>query len=219
MRYFRHLKYFHQSPIVKYSYDAASYVVFLLLFSYYLLFDFNVPKNTFPSIHWTEILVISIVTTMLIEEIRQVERMSVYNLSIFLQFLCQENRSMYGKVFNYFIANQFYNIINITSYSLFYIGLILRFTNTRTSEDFAAAKIVLAYDLEIWFIRSLAFLGIAQKLGPKLVMIRKMVCLEKKTFSSLFDSSSLDDRFIIFYFDYFDCHDSVCCCISNDASI
>jgi hypothetical protein len=33
----------------------------------------------------------------------------------------------------------------------------------------------LAYDLEIWFIRSLAFLGIAQKMGPKLVMIRKMV--------------------------------------------
>lgn len=74
VRYFRHLKYFHQSPIVKYSYNAASYIVFLLLFSYYLLFDFNIPKETFPSIHWTEILVISIVTTMLIEEIRQVKQ-------------------------------------------------------------------------------------------------------------------------------------------------
>jgi hypothetical protein len=67
-------------------------------------------------------------------------------------------------------------MIRLTSYLLFYIGLILRFTNTRTEEDFSSAKIVLAYDLELWFLRSLAFLGIAQKMGPKLVMIRKMVC-------------------------------------------
>lgn len=33
----------------------------------------------------------------------------------------------------------------------------------------------MAYDLEIWFIRSILFIGIAPKLGPKLVMIRKMV--------------------------------------------
>jgi hypothetical protein len=67
-------------------------------------------------------------------------------------------------------------MIRLTSYLLFYIGLILRFTNTSTEEDFSSAKIVLAYDLELWFLRSLAFLGIAQKMGPKLVMIRKMVC-------------------------------------------
>ncbi len=80
---------------------------------------------------------------------------------------------MIGKFSNYFIINQFYNMIRLTSYLLFYIGLILRFTN---EENFSSAKIVLAYDLEIWFIRSLGFLGIAQKMGPKLVMIRKMVC-------------------------------------------
>jgi hypothetical protein len=67
-------------------------------------------------------------------------------------------------------------MIRLTSYLLFYIGLILRFTNIRTEEDFSSAKIILAYDLEIWFLRSLTFLGIVQKMGPKLVMIRKMVC-------------------------------------------
>lgn len=82
---------------------------------------------------------------------------------------------MIGKLYDYFIVHQFYNLLLLTSYILFYIGLILRFTRTQTIEEFAAAKIVLAYDLEIWFIRSLTFLGIAQKLGPKLVMIRKMV--------------------------------------------
>ena len=82
---------------------------------------------------------------------------------------------MAGKLSNYFIINQFYNTIRLPSYLLFYIGLILRFTNTRSEEDFSSAKIVLAYDLELWFLRSLAFLGIAQNMGPKLVMIRRMV--------------------------------------------
>jgi len=71
--YFRQLKHFHESPIVKYAYYSVSYIVFLLLFSYYLLFDFQIPKNQIPSIDWTEILVIIIITTMLIEEIRQVK--------------------------------------------------------------------------------------------------------------------------------------------------
>lgn len=71
--YLRHLKQFHESPIVKYSYTAFSYILFLLLFSYYLLFNFEMPTDDIPSIHWTEILVIIIVTTMLIEEIRQVK--------------------------------------------------------------------------------------------------------------------------------------------------
>ncbi len=84
---------------------------------------------------------------------------------------------MIGKLSNYFLTDQFINLIRVISYLLFYIGLILRFTNTYSEEAFSAVKIVLAYDLEIWFIRSLAFLGIAQKMGPKLVMIRRMVNL------------------------------------------
>lgn len=73
LTYFRHIKHFHESPVVKYSYNTVSYIIFLLLFSYYLLFDFNIPTNDNPTIHWTEILVIIIVTTMLIEEFRQVK--------------------------------------------------------------------------------------------------------------------------------------------------
>ena len=84
---------------------------------------------------------------------------------------------MIGKFSNYFINNVFYSTIRATSYILFYLGLILRFTYASDDVKFSAAKIVLAYDLEIWFIRSLTFLGVAQRMGPKLVMIRRMVCL------------------------------------------
>jgi hypothetical protein len=76
--YFRRLKQFHESPIIKFSYNSVGYIFFLLLFSYYLLFNFNPPTDDIPSIHWTEILVIIIVSTMLIEEIRQVNSTNLY---------------------------------------------------------------------------------------------------------------------------------------------
>lgn len=73
LSYLRKLKHFHESPYVKFSYNAISYIFFLLLFSYYLLFDFRPPTDDVPSIHWTEILVIIIVSTMLFEDIRKVD--------------------------------------------------------------------------------------------------------------------------------------------------
>jgi hypothetical protein len=72
LRYFYRLQHFHEAPYIKYLYNVAGYIFFLLLFSYYLLFDFNPPTDQIPSIHWTEILVIVIVSTMLIEDIRKV---------------------------------------------------------------------------------------------------------------------------------------------------
>jgi hypothetical protein len=123
---------------------------------------------------------------------------------------------MIGKLANYFIVNQFYNMIRLTSYLLFYIGLILRFTNIRTEEDFLSAKIVLVYDLELWFLRSLTFLGIAQKMGPKLVMIRKMVY--RIRFSSIIVFVfSLDHRFILFYLYYTSSNDCLWYSFSNNA--
>ncbi|CAF3112137.1 unnamed protein product [Rotaria sp. Silwood2] len=161
LNYFRHLKQFHESPFIKFLYNSASYIFLLLLFSYYLLFDFKIPTNENSSIRWTEILVIIIVTTMLLEDIRH--------------FIWQESRSIIGKFSNYFIKNLFASLLRFASYILFYIGLILLFTYASTNEELSVAKIILAYDLEIWYIRSLAFLGVVRKMGPKLVMIRKML--------------------------------------------
>jgi hypothetical protein len=76
--YFRRLLQFHESPFIKFTYNCASYICFLLLFSYYLLFQFNIPTNDIPSIDWTEILVIIIVSTMLIEDTRQVNSEKKY---------------------------------------------------------------------------------------------------------------------------------------------
>jgi len=48
------------------------YCFFLLLFSYVLLFAFQPPTNEIPSIDWTEIVTIILVSFMLIEEINYV---------------------------------------------------------------------------------------------------------------------------------------------------
>jgi len=73
LTYFRRLKLFHEAPYVKFLYNAASYIFFLLLFSYYLLFAFEPPTDEIPSINWTEILVIIIISTMFIEDFRKVK--------------------------------------------------------------------------------------------------------------------------------------------------
>lgn len=67
-----------------------------------MLYAFDLPSNTVPHIHWTEILTIIIVSTMLVEEIRQVSvlfyNVVVSNSSILLI-------SFFSKTINRFTAN------------------------------------------------------------------------------------------------------------------
>lgn len=46
----------------------------------------------------------------------------------------------------------------------------------------------MAFDLELWFIRSILFIGIAPELGPKLAMIRKMVRYADECYDILYYS-------------------------------
>ncbi|CAF2055998.1 unnamed protein product [Rotaria magnacalcarata] len=128
---------------------------------YYMLYAFDPPSKDTLAIHWTEILTIIIVTTMLLEEIRQ--------------FFFQDQSSLKGKIYAYFdLNNRVSNLFLILpAYLLFYAGLVLRFAQTN-SESFTAARIVMAFDLQLWFISSTLFIGIDSNLGPNLVMIRKM---------------------------------------------
>ncbi|UJR20243.1 hypothetical protein I4U23_023374 [Adineta vaga] len=158
---FQHFFHFHNRPIVKYCYSCFGYVLFLFFFSYYMLFAFVPLSKDVSSIHWTEILIIITISTMLFEEIRQL--------------LSQDDRSLIGKIKFYFnLNNRISNLcLVLPAYLLFYIGLALRFTQ-KSPETFAYARIILALDLELSFIRSVLFIGIASNLGPKIVMIRKM---------------------------------------------
>ncbi|CAF1276333.1 unnamed protein product [Rotaria magnacalcarata] len=158
-RYMHRVKNFHQALRMKYFYHCLSYIVFLLLFSYMILFNFQLPTDKIPSIHWTEIVTIILVSSMLIEEIHC--------------FVSMDNLSFPGKCFNYF--RNLFKIMAIVGFILFYVGLVLRFTYTTTDEEFFAARIVMAIDLEIWWLRSLSFIIVVRFLGPHIVAIGKML--------------------------------------------
>jgi hypothetical protein len=97
-----------------------------------MLYAFNPPSKKIPSIHWTEIVTIITVTTMLFEEIREL--------------FSQDARSLVGKISAYFdLKNRISNVfLVLPAYLLFYIGLVLRFTQT-DAESFASARYIL-YD-------------------------------------------------------------------------
>ncbi len=67
----------------------------------------------------------------------------------------------------------FWNKLDVLSVILFFIAIILRFIPS--SDCFCGARILLAIDLSIWFIRTLDIFSAVKQLGPKLVMIGEMV--------------------------------------------
>ncbi|CAF1153213.1 unnamed protein product [Rotaria sordida] len=157
--YLRKLRKFHESLAIKCTYHVISYICFLLLFSYVLLFKFSPPSNKIPSIHWTEILTIILVSCMLIEEIHY--------------FFTQDSITNFGKFKSY--CRDLFKPLTMIAFILFYIGLILRFGHANSKEDFIAARIVMAIDIAIWWLRCLSFIIVIPFLGPHLVVIGKML--------------------------------------------
>ncbi|CAF3948648.1 unnamed protein product, partial [Rotaria sp. Silwood2] len=158
-QYMYGVKNFHEALRMKYWYHCITYCFFLLLFSYTLLFNFERPTNEIPSIHWTEIVTIILVSCMLFEEIHY--------------FSSLDNLSFPGKFISYF--RNLFKIMTILGFVLFYIGLVLRFTHANTDDQFTAARVVMAIDLEIWWLRSLSFIIVVRFLGPHIVAIGKML--------------------------------------------
>lgn len=69
------------------------------------------------------------------------------------------------------LVNPFYAL----PFLLFYLGIILRYGFGNTPSVLSAARIIMAFDLELWYLRSLKFVIALKFLGPKLFMLRNMV--------------------------------------------
>ncbi|CAF4081087.1 unnamed protein product, partial [Adineta steineri] len=105
----------------------------------------------------SEILLTIWMFTLFCEEIRQL--------------MSTELQSMYGKIVTYFSV--FWNKLDALGITLYFIAFILRFWPT--NQCFCAARIILAVDLSLWYIRILDIFAAVKRLGPKLVMIGEMV--------------------------------------------
>ncbi|CAF0983658.1 unnamed protein product [Adineta ricciae] len=154
---------FHQTPVVKMCYHVISYILFLLIFSYMMLYHFDSLAVTNGTLHWTEYAVIIVVTTMFLEEIRQI----VHDLHT--KMLEKWNTTTHLVLTK--LANPFYAL----PFLLFYLGILLRYAFGNASSVLSAARILMAFDLELWYLRSLKFVIALKFLGPKLFMLRNML--------------------------------------------
>ncbi len=138
---------------------------------------------------------------MLIEEIHYVSieysecRYFLFILSL-LQFCTQDNLTFSGRLQSYFRDR--FKTMTLVAFILFYVGLIVRFTYASSEEDFIAARfvsfirrfllvfvpllflfrVIMAIDIELWWLRLLSFIIVIRSLGPYLEAIFEMV-LEK----------------------------------------
>ena len=78
-----------------------------------------------------------------------------------------------GKLMEYFSI--FWNQLDLVAIFIYFIGIILRLLES--NDCFCAARILLAIDLSLWYLRTLDIFSALKQLGPKLVMIGQMVIL------------------------------------------
>lgn len=84
-----------------------------------------------------------------------------------------------NKIFRYYVNK--WNYLDSSGCILFFIGFTLRLIALNDNKAlFITARIIFALDLSIWYIRLLQVTVIFKSLGPKLVMIQKMVIITFK---------------------------------------
>ncbi|CAF1002638.1 unnamed protein product [Adineta steineri] len=160
-KYWTRFRYFHESPFIRMCYHFISYIWFLLVFSYMMLYHLDSPA-TFRIPHWTEIYVIITVSTMVCEEIRKLTRQYKYRMVEQWGSIGSTTLTVSTKIFY------------ITPYFLFYLGLIFRYSGY-SDNIFAAERIIWAFDLELWYLSSLKFVVALKSVGPKLFMLKNML--------------------------------------------
>ena len=85
------------------------------------------------------------------------------------QLLSQQPKSFGDKLSVYF--SDTWNVVDTFSLLAFVVAVFLRFFDS----TFEAARIILSLNIIVFIVRSLQILSVNRQLGPKLVMIRKMV--------------------------------------------
>lgn len=127
-----------------------------MLFSYVMLCDFYPinQREAEPSI--AQIILLIVLISYLIEEIRKV--------------LTYDNKLLRQKLYSY--LSEFLNGAQMFGLILFIVGAILRFIPS--NECYLAARIFLSIDLIFWYLKTLVCFTPIKSLGPKITMIGVM---------------------------------------------
>ncbi|CAH8536228.1 unnamed protein product [Schistosoma rodhaini] len=169
VEYISQIRDFYMAPVVRFVYNTISYITFLILFSYLLLVDFRI------NITVVEYIVIAWVITLFIEEIKQIAWAVLSGIS-----------------FRTYISDG-WNKLDCAGLALYIIGFILRLIvllrlgqennfNIKyeryyivTDPILDPSRICLAISLFTFYIRLMYTFSFHIALGPKLIMIGKMV--------------------------------------------
>ncbi|KAH3869061.1 hypothetical protein DPMN_032218 [Dreissena polymorpha] len=145
------LIYLYTSPISVFVVNSVSYLAFLGLFAYFVCVDLN------ENMTFTEWVVWGWSFTMLCEEFRQMINSG-------------------GHTFTANIRKWFafrWNIFDMFNYMLFIVTIIMRFR--LTGKQFDIVRYFYSFTVATFSLRSLQNLFVEKNIGPKVIMIKKMM--------------------------------------------
>ncbi|CAH2306513.1 transient receptor potential cation channel subfamily M member 2 isoform X1, partial [Pelobates cultripes] len=150
MTFTERFKAFFMAPIVIFHLNILSYFVFLLLFAYVLMIDFQ------PVPSWREHVIYFWLFSLVCEEIRQL----IYDPD---GFGLLRQASLY--------ITDFWNKLDICAIFIFIAGLTCRLFST----TFYPGRIILSLDFVIFCLRLMHIFTISKTLGPKIIIVKRMM--------------------------------------------
>ncbi|XP_070549238.1 transient receptor potential cation channel subfamily M member-like 2 isoform X2 [Ptychodera flava] len=155
-RFFISVRNYYTAPITKFVYNFVSYIVLLLLFAFFLLTDLRPygEANSPGTIEW---IVVVWVTTMVVEEVRQL--------------IARAPKSMKYKAISW--ISDVWNMLDFAMYLLFAVSFLLHLI--LPPNVFVAARVMYCMTYIIFCLRPLQFGFVLKEVGPKTIMIFKMM--------------------------------------------
>lgn len=156
------IKSIYTAPVMIFAHSVIAYFFFLGIFSYMLLIEFS------PEMGSCEIIIFIWILTLMIEEMRQFCSTSQVKtdeeftrVALWQKFLKKKKEYW----------SDSWNKVDVLTISLFILAAILRFC----PESISAARIAYSFCLMSFFFRILHVFTVHKELGPKIIMIRRMM--------------------------------------------
>ncbi|KAK3596566.1 hypothetical protein CHS0354_010445 [Potamilus streckersoni] len=148
--YFQKLVIFFTSPISKFSYGALMYLAFTILFTYLILVDFTAYEIT-P----IEIVCMVWIITYIVDDVHT--------------FICFPSPTIWGKI------RDWYGVLKALDLMNFILALVGFIVHLASREYFMAVKAIYCVNCIIFFVRVMKLYIANATLGPKLIMIKRML--------------------------------------------
>ncbi|KAL3875817.1 hypothetical protein ACJMK2_033732 [Sinanodonta woodiana] len=149
---FSAIYYFYTAPITVFIVYNISYLIFLAIFTYFVLTELD---PNYPSV--LEYVTWGWTVTMLLEEFRQV--------------VARDQRSFKFKVRSWFSG--IWNRFDLVMYMLFLASVIARYA--LSDEKFVWARITYSITLAMYYLRFMQAFFVEKHIGPKVIMIKNMI--------------------------------------------